>query len=208
MRYRENLSVSRVLEWLKEQNCPISLRTYHEFITRVLYRLALDHAKELGVDVDLLRAVRVRYKLPVEPQRVRGVISKQRPPHNSRAKRRKIGLPRKPKLAVNPPTVANVGRPTRADAAQLPLLGLDADTAPPQIRGDVSRPETLRYSDWQIINESARSKLAKQSRQVMTNDAGTVYHLRTGKQYTEEDLVREFGLTPTEAQSCFLTLDG
>ena len=104
----------------------------------------------------------------------------------------------------------NVRRQTRADLAQPPLLGIEAEApapAPQQLRGDPSRPETLRFGDWKIINQQAKAKLAKQTRHIFTNDNGTVFHLKTRKQYTAEDLVAEFGLTAVEARSCFLTLD-
>ena len=197
-----------VLAWLKEQDCAISRGSYHEFMARVLHLLPLEQAREMGVEVELLRAVRVRYKLLVDPKRARRVIGKPAPRHFSRAKRRKIGLPRKPRPAPDPHAVSNVPRQSWSDGAQQPFLGIEAEaSARPRFLGDPSKPETLRYADWKIINEEARTKIAKQSRQILTNDAGTVFSFKTGKQYTEEDLMREFGLTLAEAQSCFLTLD-
>ena len=207
MRYRENKPVAAVLVWLKEQSCMISRTSYHEFMARVLHMLSLDQARELGVDVELLRAVRVRYKLLVDPKRTRRVTGKPVPRHNVRAKRRTIGLSGKPKDTL-PHATANVRQTPRVDPAKTPFHGIEAKVAAPsaKLHGDPTKPDTLRYGDWKIINEQAKAKLAKQNRQIWT-DAGTVFNFRTGKQYTEEDLMREFGLTPAEAQSCFLTLE-
>ena len=208
MRYRDNKPVAAVLAWLKDQNCVISRGSYQEFMARVLHVLSLEQAREFGVDIELLRAIRVRYKLPVDPRRARKAIGKPAPRHNSRAKRRKIGLLHKPK-PIPPRTTANVRQTPTVDPAKTPFHGIEAKVAAPtaKLHGDPSKPKTLRYRDWKIINEEARTKIAKQSRHIFTNDAGTVSNFRTRKQYTEEDLMAEFGLTPAEARSCFLTLD-
>ena len=207
MRYAENNPVKTVLAWLKEQGCVITDRGFHGYMARVLHRLPLDQARQLGVDVDLLRAVRVRYKLPVDPKRTRRVMGKPAPRHYSRAKRRKIGLPRKSKRAPAP-AAASVRQTPSVDAARPPVLGIQIEVATPapKLHGDPLKPEILRYGDWKIINKEAKAKIAKQSRQIWF-DAGTVSNFKTRKQYTEADLMAEFGLTPVEAQSCFLTLD-
>ena len=207
MRYAEDNSVRTVLAWLKEQGCEITDRGFHGFMSRVLHLLPLEQARQLGVDVDFLRAVRVRYRLPVDPKRARRVKGKPAPRHFSRSKRRKIGLPRKPKPAPVP-TTASVRQTPGVDAARPPVAGIQIEVATParKLHGNPSKPDTLRYGDWKIINEEARTKIAKQSRQIWF-DAGTVSNFKTRKQYTQEDLVKEFGLTPVEAQSCFLTLE-
>ena len=91
------------------------------------------------------------------------------------------------------------------EADQLPLAGIvAAPSEAPKLCGTLEKPES--YGDWKIINEIARKKVFRQDRRMILNMQGIVIHLGTRQEYTEERLVAEFGLTPTEAKSCFMTL--
>ena len=75
-----------------------------------------------------------------------------------------------------------------------------------QVRGDVTDFRSLSRNDWKIINGIARGKLRLIDRKVYPNQSGRVFHLYTRAEYSRENLMKQFGLTPAEAESCFLTL--
>ena len=72
------------------------------------------------------------------------------------------------------------------------------------MRGTEENP--IGIPDWQILNRRARKKLAVIDRKILPNHQGMVIHLKTKRSYTPEDLVAEFGLTPTELESCSMSL--
>ena len=74
MRYHENKPVQHLLDWLKEKGVELTRRSYQRFITRVLHLMPLDQARELVANCGLLCAVRVRYKLTVDPKRLDCVL--------------------------------------------------------------------------------------------------------------------------------------
>ncbi len=203
MRYQENNPVKVVLEWLRKQNCQITIRGYDQFLRRVLRLMPIKQAHELGVDVDLLRAIRIRYRLPVDPKGVRVALGKRRPAHHARARRRRIAprpkerpQPLEPRLARRP-VMAVVGTAT---TERSPI----AAAAPPvqKLRGTMDNPHN---NDWMLINEMARQKLYDQDKRVMINDVGLVIHMSTRHEYTVKELVEQFGLHENEAESCFMT---
>lgn len=211
MRYQEDCTVSEVLAWLKEKGTEISRRSYQDFMVRVLRLMPLEQARELKVNADLLRAVRVRYKLSPDPRSSRLTASKRTVRHNPRWQRRKILPEPRPKVAAKatpPPTTRSPGR-DQPEPAQLLMAGL---VAPPAIeapyaklRGTPDKPDG--YADMKIINQVARAKLAKANRHIYPNTEGTTIHISTRHEYTPEELVAECGLSPTEASTCFMTLD-
>ena len=206
-RYQGNQSVDKFLEWLKQHGCSISRRSYHEFVHRVLCLMSMKQARDLGVDVELLRAVRVRGKLPIDPKGVRAVTGKPTPRHDSRARRRRI-LPRRESRLVgkslghstpkkNPPAATSASTPPRE--IELPTKQSEA----PKMRGTPEDPQG--HGDWKIINDMARKKVFSKDRSVMLNYQGTVLHTKTRHEYTQAELEAQFGLTPNEAESCFMT---
>ena len=173
MRYTDKKSVMQVLSWLAERGVATSRESYQTFLRRVLNLLPDDKARELLVDLQLLRAVRRRLKLPLAPAPGRLL----------------------PIKAV---------KSFHARSRQLPLVGIVAPpTDAPRMRGTPEKPEG--YGDWKIINEIARKKVFRKDRQMMLNMQGTVLQLKTREEYTPERLMEDFGLTATEAQSCFMT---
>ena len=213
MRYVENTSVEKVLAWIAEQGVSIARRTYQDFITRVLHLMPLAQAKDLGVNPELLKAIRVRYKLPVDPRRARVVVDKKAPWHNHRQRRRPIHVGPKPKRVaaakLAPVAPARPQKRDRLDANQFPLpgmVGLPPDAKQyPLMTGTPEKP--AGYGDWKIINAMARDKLYALDRKVMPNYESGVIHIRTRKQYNPEELVALFNLTPNEAQSCYMSFD-
>ena len=74
------------------------------------------------------------------------------------------------------------------------------------MRGTPDAPQG--FGDWKIINKIARDKLLRVNRHVYANClGGQCINLKTREEYSEEDLIRLFHLTRTEAESCFMTLD-
>lgn len=202
MRYTEKKSVSQVLAWLSERGIATSRESYQTFLRRVLNLLPDDKAKELQVDLELLRAVRRRLKLPLAPASGRLMPVKAVKSFHSRSRQRRVGAPRKAR-SVRPPLARPARRPVVEDN-QLPLAGIVAPPGePPKMRGSMERPEG--YGDWKIVNEIARKKVFKKNRQMMLNMQGTVIHLKTREEYSPERLMAEFDLTAPEAQSCFMT---
>lgn len=208
MRYQENRTVKYVLAWLLEQNCAISRRSYHEFMLRVLRVLPLEQAREFGVSADLLRAIRVRYQMPVDPKGVRAGAGKSTPRHDSRARRRRILPVRKAQLArVSSAHVLRGEAHPAAAVAPLSSAGMvspPGQAEPPKMLGTMENP--VGQSDWIIINKIARDKVFAKDRLMTLNDRGRARSMRTGRDYTEEELMKEFGLTEIEAISCFQTL--
>ena len=209
MRYEQRKSVPEVLAWLAAHGCVINKRSYQLFHWRVLRLMSLEQAQELGVDVDLLRAIRVRLKLPVDPRRIGSAFAKSIRRFDPRHRHRKIQVGPKPKrvpLAMSPkPSHQPVGAP--ADSAQFPRAGLipSGDATEEYVfRGDPAKPETLSRQDWSEINKVARKKLLRINRQIWPNQSGTVFHFRTRQQYTREHLIG-LGLSSNEAESCFQT---
>ncbi len=201
MRYQENNLVADVLAWLEEQSCGITEQGYHRFMTRVLRRLPVAQARELGVDLALLRAVRVRYKFPVDPKGGGAITAKRRPPHNVRAHRRRI-VPRPPEpLPARRPR--HPARDVEQKSADVPRP-LPVEPAPglPALRGTLDNPHN---SDWILINDMALEKLYAKDKLIMINDVGEVIHIKTRREYTPEQLVEQFGLHKSEAESCFMT---
>lgn len=208
MRYQDNCTVSEVLAWLKEKGTEISRRSYQDFMVRVLHLMPLEQARELKVNADLLRAVRVRYKLPPDPRSSRLTASRRTARHNPRWQRRKIlPKPRSESLEVSAP--AYPAQEARPKPSQPPLTGTKipptAEETYAKLRGTPDNP--ANYGDWKIINEVAHAKLRKINRHVYPNQGGLTIHLYTRHEYTEEELIEQFDLSPTEAQSCFMSLD-
>ena len=206
MRYAEKKTVRTVLDWLKEQNCKIAPRSYHRYMLRVMRSMRLQQASNLGVDVELLRAIRVRYKLAVDPKRVRGAGAKL-PAHHVRAHRRRIfprsepkpiSTPKEAPKRTIPPAVATL-TPTLRTAMASTL----SQNEPPKMQGTAENP--LGHGDWRIINESAREKVFALDKMVHLNLKGRVIHGRTRREFTKDELESEFALTPNEAESCFMT---
>ena len=171
--------------------------------------MSLDQAKKLGVDVDLLRAIRVRLKLPADPRRARSTLGKPITRFDSRHRQRRLQtVPKAKRLPLAP------AQPTRQDRSsdvnhQQSLVGIaptPEKTGTAKILGNVENLNSLFRNDWKIINEIARSKLRALDRKVYPNWKGRVFHLTTRVEYTREDLMKQFGLTRAEAESCFLTL--
>ena len=207
LRYVERKSVAEVIAWLAEQKCTISSRSYYDFMARVLRLMPLEQAEKLGVDVPLLRAVRVRLKYPVDPRRSTALGSKRVKRFYSRHRQRRLQTV--PKAKRVPPPARTVCPERASDPAQLPLAGIAPSPVQPgmeQITGDVNNFKSLSRQDWIIVNGMARGKLRVIDRRVYPNWQGRVFHLSTRVDYTREDLIKQFGLTPAEAESCFLTL--
>ena len=208
MRYEGNQSVSHVLSWLASQNCVVTSRAYQYFHLRVLRLMSLDQAEKLGVDVDLLRAIRTRLKIPVDPRRVGSTLAKpiKRFDLRHRQRRIQIGPEVKRPVVVPPPKSPRRGA-TESDSMQLAPAGLvPAEAADEYVfRGDPEKLATLSRQDWVHVNKEARRKLLKISRHVWPNQNGTVFHLHTRKEYTREELAKDFGLTAAEAESCYQT---
>lgn len=202
MRYREKKSVADVIAWLSSQGVTTSRESYQTFLRRVLNLLPDDKAKDLKVDLELLRAVRRRLKLPLAPSSGRALTVKAVRAFNARSRQRRVAPVKKPK-----PVRAPLARPSRKpvlEADQLPLAGMvSPPSEPPKMRGTPDSPQG--YADWKIVNEIARKKVFKKDRQIMLNMQGTVLHLKTREEYTPERLMADFGLTANEAQSCFMT---
>ena len=72
---------------------------------------------------------------------------------------------------------------------------------------EVSAFHRLHRTQIAEINREAVRKIRAVNRDMITNDRGRSYNLRTRDDYTPEDLQQKFGLTYAEAQSCFLTID-
>lgn len=102
MRYQQGKSVREVLAWLELQGVPTIRRNYHRLMLRVFLLLPLDQARELGVDEGLLRAVRTRYKLPVDPGGRRAPTVKKAPRRDYRQRQRRILADPRPKRASPP----------------------------------------------------------------------------------------------------------
>lgn len=191
--------------WLGEQGIIVTRRAYHLFFKRVLRVMPVAMAKTAGVDVALLRAVRVRHKLPLDPSGARVVSTKKAVRHDSPKRRRPITAEPRPKRPKALPTAAHSPRGDYLNANQLtPVKAIV--TAPvakdaPAMRGTAEAP--IGYADWNIVNGMATDKLAAKNRSVLANYQGRVINIKTKQDYTEEDLVSLFELTPTEAQSCF-----
>ena len=203
MRYTDKKSVTQVLSWLAERGVVTSRESYQTFLRRVLNLLPDNKARELLVDLQLLRAVRRRLKLPIAPAPGRLLPIKAVKSFHARSRQRRVAPVKKPK-----PVRAPLARPVRkspvVEADQLPLVGIVAPpTDAPRMRGTPEKPEG--YGDWKILNEIARKKVFRKDRQMMLNMQGTVLHLKTREEYTPERLMEDFGLTATEAQSCFMT---
>ncbi len=200
MRYQENRTVREVLGWLRDQDCPISRYSYQEFMRRVLRLLPVEQARDLGVDVEILRTIRVRLKMPINPRRARSTTIKPLPRHNARTRRRPIvPRPKNQPRPVPPRTPHRSSVPPAKTALALvvePLL-------PPKMRGTPEDPQG--YGDWKIINDMARKKVFAKDRSMMLNYMGTVTHTKTRHEWTQAELEVHFGLTPNEAESCFMT---
>ena len=210
LRYQENKRVHEVLEYLRNNGVPTTAQNFHSFMRRVLHLMPHSEAARLKVDAALLRAVRVRLKMPTDPKGIRVVVGKPTERYDSRTRRRRLQTVPKAKRSVAASTATTPIRRERvSDANQLPLAGIVMAAEKPgldQLTGDVNNPDTLTRADWKIINEMAHSKLRAIDRKIYPNQQGRVLHLTTRIEYTRADLVKEYGLTPTEAESCFLTL--
>ncbi len=190
-------TVDNVREWLKKQNCPISVRGFDQFMRRVLRLVTMAQARRRGVDVDLLRAVRIRYQMPVDPRRTRALLGRRRPAHHARARRWPIA-PRSEK----PPPPPRSARPRPISPVEVVAPSV-VEPPPPKMRGTPEAPQG--YGDWKIINDMARKKVFAKDRSMLLNHWGTVIHIKTRYDYTQDELERDFGLTPNEAESCFMT---
>lgn len=207
MRYTDKKSVASVLEWLVGQGVTTSRDSYQMYLRRVLNLLPDDKASAMKVDLELLRAIRRRLRLPLAPPAGRALTVKAVKSFNARSRQRRIAPVKKAK-SVRAPLARSTKRP-RFEADQLPLAGIVATSSPvslaAKMRGTPEAPQG--YGDWKIINEIAREKLMLLDRHLYPNMEGTVIHLKTRKLYSEEELVTIYKLTPTEAQSCFMTFN-
>ena len=207
MRYEERKPVVIVLKWLEQQSCPIAFRSYKDFMGRVLRLMSLARAEALGVDVDLLRAVRVRLKLPLDPRRVRSTLGKPLTRFDSRHRSRRLQILPKAKRPVL--VARSVGKRDRiGDPRPLSPSGFAPvpETPSERLTGDPSNLKSLTLADWRIINKAARLKLLQRERKIESNWEGRVFHRTTHQQYTRQELMAQFGLSVAEAESCYLTL--
>lgn len=208
MRYKDNKRVEDVREHLRGIGVETSAQNFHDFLRRVLYLLPHAEALRLRVDVALLRAVRVRLKIPTDPKGVRMVVGRTTRRHDSRRRRRRLQVGRKPKPPAPPPALPRAPRRERVDdSGQLPLGITPVPPTSPELtplQGSEADPKTLTRQDWQVLNRRARLKL-RVDRKVLPNYQGTVIHLATRDTFTAQELIERYGLTPAEAQSCFQT---
>ena len=209
MRYTDKKPVDQVLAWLAERGVPSGRQTFQTFLRRMLNLMSDAKANQIGVDLELLRAVRRRLQLPISPAPGRVRPLKAMLAFNSRSRRRRVNVAKKIK---RPPPVppTHPSRQEKHEFAQLPRPGLDAlpeiEAPYAKLRGTPDKPSG--FGDYRIINEVARAKLAKINRWVWPNQQGDTINIRTRHEYTAEELVEQFGLSPTEAQTCFMSFDG
>lgn len=202
-RYVDKEPVSAVLGWLEGQGCQISPRSYHECLTRVLVRLPLAQAQTLGVEVALLRAIRVRLQLPTESRRTGSPAKRVVPRHDSRHRRRPLALATKPKPAVTKVRAAST--PER-EPSVLPEAKGSAGSEPSQEEREAVRK--LTREEFIALHKGAKKKIRALNRNMATNLRGCCRDLATlDEYYHAEELQSAFGLTYAEAWSCFQPTD-
>lgn len=207
-RYQQKRTVEDVLTGLSERGIKCKAASYHECLSKVLKRLSDDQATELGVDLPLLRAVRGRLGLPTGPSNARNSSRQSAGRFHARGQQRPVWVHRRARLPSAPPTASPppVG-PTPTPAVRLPVAPpLSAAASVPTPNKIAVAGQEPTYQEWHTINAGAVEKISAATHDVLTNWHGTVVHLPTKREFTVEELMREFDLTDLEARSLFLTL--
>ncbi len=200
MRYKEQKSVVQVVDWLKDKQCEVTGRAYHGFMLRVLRLMPLKQAEALGVDPSLLRAIRIRLKLPLDPKGKRVAVGKGTERYDHRRRRRRLASEPKSRPSAPPPT-----RPRRVKVSpvgQMPLTGILETTD-----AEISAFQRFNRAQLREVNEQATAKVRAMSLEVYTNVDGRCFHIKTKREYTPEELQSKFSLSYAEAQSLFKTVD-
>ena len=203
MRYVEKRGVAEVLLWLSEQGIACSDSNFHKQLGRILKKLPDDEAERVGVDLDLLRAVRRRLRMPLRPRGPRaGTIPIRRFFSGSIERRVWVKSPMSapslpsPRSATQPPPLTpshNGQHPngTRPAASRAPVIAPDP----------LAPPKTL--DDWRAVQARAVKKIPTN---IMNNWHGTVVDMDTDRSLNQAELMERFRLTEHEAESLFLTL--
>lgn len=203
MRYQEKTGVEEVRAWLGMQNAACARKTLQKHLHRVLTRLDDRQAAALGVDLGLLRAVRRRLGLPLNPTDAPKAAPGSLARFDARGRQRGVWVRRRPEVpaAASPTTpavlpgaaaVVKTGRATAGPAAQ-PVVAAEGGPAP--------RPRRLHQ--WHEVHRQAIAKLPST---ILPNWHGTVMDMETDQELTAGQLRDRFGLSPVEAESLFLTL--